>query len=124
MESGELPIAFMSKKLNKSHRNYSVTEQECLETMLSITKFRTFIEGHKFTVITDLTSSKWHMSQSNLSSKPTRWALKLQGFQFKIEHRKGTQNIVPHTHSPADFKNYRKWKIFVSWELTRGYLLI
>ncbi|XP_037899719.1 uncharacterized protein K02A2.6-like [Glossina fuscipes] len=29
-EGDELPIAFMSKKLNKAQRNYTVTEQECL----------------------------------------------------------------------------------------------
>lgn len=94
-EGDEFPIAFMSKKLNQAQRNYSVTEQECLAAMLSIKKFRAYVEGHEFTVITDHASLKWLMSQTDLSTRLARWALKLQGYRFKIEHRKGSQNVVP-----------------------------
>lgn len=94
-EGDEVPVAFMSKKLNKAQRNYSVTEQECLAAVLSIKKFRPYIEGHEFTVVTDHASLKWLMSQNDLSSRLARWALKLQGFNFRILHRKGSQNIVP-----------------------------
>lgn len=37
-ECDEVPIAFMSKKLNKAQRNYVVTEQEWLAAVLSIIK--------------------------------------------------------------------------------------
>lgn len=94
-EGDEFPVAFMSKKLNQAQRNYSVTEQECLAAMLCIKKFRAYVEGHEFTVITDHASLKWLMSQTDLSTRLARWALKLQGYRFKIEHRKGSQNIVP-----------------------------
>jgi len=94
-EGDEFPIAFVSKKLNKDQRNYSVTEQECLAAIVCIKRFRAYIEGHEFTVITDHASLKWLMSQTDLHSRIARWSLKLQGFYFKIEHRSGRLNVVP-----------------------------
>lgn len=94
-DGDEDPVAFMSKKLNKAQRNYSVTEQECLAAVLSVKKFRPYIEGHEFTIVTDHASPKWLMSQTDLSSRLARWALKLQGFSFKIQLRKGSLNVVP-----------------------------
>ncbi|XP_033237657.1 uncharacterized protein [Drosophila pseudoobscura] len=94
-EGDEYPIAFVSKKLNKAQKNYSVTEQECLAAIVCINKFRAYIEGHEFTVITDHASLKWLMSQTDLHSRLARWALKLQSFSFKIEHRSGRLNVVP-----------------------------
>ncbi|KAL7726326.1 hypothetical protein ACLKA6_010232 [Drosophila palustris] len=87
-ENDEVPIAYMSRKLNKCQRNYSVTEKECFAAILSIKKFRPYVEGHAFTVITDHASLKWLMSQSDLSTRLARWALKLQAYTFEIQHRK------------------------------------
>lgn len=98
-EGNERPIAFMSHKLNKSQRNYTITELECLAVVTAIAKYRSYIEGHEFKVITDHSSLKWLMSQKDLSGRLARWSLKLQGFNFSIEHRKGRDNVVPDTLS-------------------------
>lgn len=91
----EHPIAFMSQKLNGAQRNYSVTEQECLAAVLSLKKFRGYIEGMPFKVVTDHASLRWLMTQKDLNGRLARWSLKLQGYDFTIEHRKGSANIVP-----------------------------
>jgi len=58
-ESGEeYPIAFVSKKLNKAQKNYSVTEQECLAAIICIKRFRAYVKGHEFTMFTDHASLK------------------------------------------------------------------
>lgn len=97
----EHPIAFMSRKLNTAQRNYSVSELECLAAVLSIKQFRCYVEGMPFTVITDHASLKWLMGQRDLTGRLARWSLKLQAFDFQIEHRKGSSNIVPDALSRA-----------------------
>lgn len=94
-ESQEQVIQFFSKKMNDAQRNYTVSEKECLAVVLSLEKFRPFIEGYEFVVITDHSSLQWLMSTKDLSGRLARWSLKLQRYTFSIEHRKGSQNIVP-----------------------------
>lgn len=80
-------------------RNYTVTEIECLAVVMAIAKFRPYIEGFKFRLFTDHASLKWLMAQKDLSGRLARWALKLQGYDFTIEHRRGKDNVVPDTLS-------------------------
>lgn len=94
-ETNEYPIAFMSKKLNSSQRNHSVTEKECLAAIEAIERFRCYIELQEFEVITDHSSLTWLMRQPNLKGRLARWALKLQGYRFSISHRKGKEHVVP-----------------------------
>lgn len=91
----ERPIAFMSKKLNTSQRNYSVTERECLAAIEAIKRFRCYLELQDFEVITDHSSLKWLMTQPDLTGRLARWVFKLQPYRFTISHRKGKDHVVP-----------------------------
>lgn len=55
----EKVIGFMSHKLTSTQRKYSTTERECLAVLLAIEHFRAYIEGARFTVITDHSSLVW-----------------------------------------------------------------
>lgn len=102
-EGREHPIAFVSQKLNRAQRNYTVTELECMAAIVCVNRFRPYIEGLPFRIITDHSSLKWLMSQKDLSGRLARWSLKLQRYDFKIEHRKGSLNVVPDCLSRAEF---------------------
>ena len=97
----ERPIFYFSKKLNKAQRNYSVTEQECLAAVKAVEKFRPYVEMQPFKVITDHASLKWLMNQRDLSGRLARWSMALAKYDFSIEHRKGSEHIVPDALSRA-----------------------
>ena len=98
----EHPISYVSQKLNRSQSNYTVTELECLAAVVCVKKFRPYIEGLPFRIITDHSSLKWLMSQKDLSGRLARWSLQLQRYDFVIEHRKGRLNVVPDCLSRQD----------------------
>lgn len=99
----EKVIAFASRSLLSSERNYSVTERECLGVIFAIEKFRPYVEGRKFTVITDHYSLLWLSRLKNPSGKLARWAVRLQQFDFDLVHRKGKFNVVPDALSRITF---------------------
>lgn len=90
------PIAFFSRKLSATQRKYAPTEKECLGVILAIQKFRHYVEGSRFTVVTDAQSLIWlrRISAEGGSAKLVRWALKLQQYDFELLYRKGSLNIT------------------------------
>lgn len=94
-DGAERPISYISQKLNDAQKKYTVTELECLAALIAIKKFRPYVEGLPFTVITDHASLKWLMTQKELSGRLARWSLKLQAMDFIIEHQRGSENVVP-----------------------------
>jgi len=65
-----------------------------MAVVLAIKNFRMYIDVHSFKVVTDHSSLRWLMNQSDLSDRLARWAIKLQGYSFETEHRKGCENVV------------------------------
>lgn len=77
-DNQEMPVAYFSKKLNKAQSSYSVTELECLAVIMALKKFRPYVEGQDFTIVTDHASLQWLMRQTDLSGRLARWSLKLR----------------------------------------------
>ena len=94
-EGRERPISLRSKKLNAAEQKYAVYELEALGVVYSVRKFRHYIEGTTFRLVTDHNALLWLFRQPILRGKLARWALDLQQFDFTIEHRAGRAHIVP-----------------------------
>lgn len=97
----ERVVAYLSRKLTPQERKYQTTERECLAVIAAIEKFRPYIEGIRFTVITDHASLLWLQNLKNPAGRLGRWALRLQPYDFEIRHRKGKFMVVADALSRA-----------------------
>eukprot|EP00741_Cyanophora_paradoxa_P023218 tig00021579_g22426.t1 len=98
----ERPIAFISRTLTATEARYSSpTERECIAVMWAVKTWRHYFDcGHPFTIRTDHSPLQWLKSQELLANKAlSRAALVMQGFNYTIEYRPGSTNVV------ADFES-------------------
>lgn len=101
MEVGERVIAYGSRSLTKQEKNMSATERECLAVIWAIEKNRPYLEGSRFSVITDHHSLVWLHNLKDPGGRLSRWALRLQPYDYDIIHRKGKDHLVPDALSRA-----------------------
>lgn len=94
-EDGERVIAFLSRSLTRQERAYTTTERECLAVIWAMEKLKQYLDGVHFTVITDHYSLLWLDRLKNPTGRLARWAVRMQGFDFTIVHRKGKEHVVP-----------------------------
>lgn len=97
----EYVVAYASRTLTNAERKFSATEKECLAVLFGIEKYRSYIEGTKFQVLTDHFSLLWLHKLKDPTGRLGRWAVRLQQFDFDLIHRKGQENIVPDSLSRA-----------------------
>ncbi|CAF5209263.1 unnamed protein product, partial [Rotaria magnacalcarata] len=62
-------IGYASRTLSASERKYSPTERECLAIVYGCNYYRPYIEGTRFTAITDHKALKWLHSTKDLNSR-------------------------------------------------------
>ena len=113
------PVTFASRSLSNAETRYSQTEREALAVIFSCERFKNFVYGLRFTIVTD------HKPLLKLYSPPCsdpptrthRWSLRLQEFDFKLEYQLGLNNIadilsrkpffdIPKVNETEHFVNY------------------
>lgn len=89
--SGALhPVYYASGKTNTAEANYTSYELECLAIIKSLRKFRVYLLGVPFKIVTDCRAFALTMKKRDLCVRVARWALLLEEFQYTIEHRSET----------------------------------
>lgn len=81
------PIHYMSRKTTETEKKYTSYELEVLAIVESVKKFRVYLLGNKFKIVTDCQAFTKTMDKKDLTTRVARWALLLEEFQYTIEHR-------------------------------------
>lgn len=69
----ERVISYFSKRLSQEEENYSANDRELLGLVYFLKRFRCYLEGTSFEVITDNQILKSYFTKQKLSRKETRW---------------------------------------------------
>jgi hypothetical protein len=84
------PVTHASRMMTKTEKtNYCISEKECLAIVYATNKFRHYLIGLKFVIITDHLPLKWLASKQNLSARLIQWALHLSQFDYTVEYKSG-----------------------------------
>ena len=91
LEQDSHVIAYASRALTKSEKQYNVIQRECLALVYALKQFRHYLIGRSFNLVTDHAPLQW-LSAQKMEGLLCRWSLALQEYDFQIKYRKGIQN--------------------------------
>ena len=88
----EKPIAYASRSLSQIEKQYAQIEKEALSIVWGVWKFQTYLEGRKFTLVTDYKLLKYIMDPGKAipvtaGARLQRWCLFLGAFSYDIKFR-------------------------------------
>ena len=86
------PIAYASRTIQGSEKNYGITELEALAVVWATKHFRQYLYGYKSQIITDHQPLKSLLNTPHPSGKLARWGLALQELDTEIIYRPGRSN--------------------------------
>lgn len=88
-------IAYASKSLSELERKYFQTEREALALVWAVDRFKLYLQGTKFLLITDCKPLQFLFSpRSRPCARLERWVLRLQSYSFKIVYQPGPTNLA------------------------------
>ena len=99
IDDDEKPIAFGSRTLTPSEKNYSQIEKEGLAIMFGLEKFYMYLYGRPFTLFTDhrplvqIFGPKQGIPIQT-ASRLQRWAIQLSAFNYDIKYRTSKDNTI------------------------------
>lgn len=87
------PLAFASRGLSSSEKNYPAHKLEFLAMKWSICdKFQDYLHYAKFQVVTDNNPLTYVMSSAKLDATGLRWVAEISSFDFSLKYRPGRLN--------------------------------
>ena len=105
IEGKDLPIAFYSRSMTSAEKNYDTSQKELLAVIKSVEHFKQFLYGKEFVIKTDHHPLTSITTKSKPSVRLGRWLSELADYQFRIEHKKGAENILADALSRLNLPN-------------------
>ena len=94
------PVAFVSRSLVASERNYTQIEREALSIVFAVKRLHQYLYGRHFTLKTDHKPLlKIFGEKSGLpcvtAARLECWAVTLSSYSYSIQYIKGSDNVIP-----------------------------
>lgn len=83
------PVYYFSRKTTDQQKKWTSYQLEAYAIIETVKKFRVYLSGTNFKIITDCAAFKQTLRKKDVSPKVARWALFLEEFDYTIEHRPG-----------------------------------
>lgn len=98
------PVMFYSRQTTKEEQRYHSYELETLAIVNSLRRFRVYLLGLQFKVVTDCNALRTAMTKRDLIPRIGRWWLITQEFSFSVEYRPGTKmaHVDALSRNPVD----------------------
>lgn len=85
------PICYYSRQTTSDESKLHSYELETLAVVCALNRFRVYILGKSFKVITDCAAIRSTMTKRDLIPRVARWYILMQEYDFIVEHRDGTK---------------------------------
>ena len=96
------PIAYFSTALNGKRLLLSTYENELMALVLTVKEWQPYLLGHHFVVQTNQHNLKFLWEQQIMTEPQQKWLLKLMGYDFPIEFKRGKNNMAANALSRND----------------------
>lgn len=85
------PIAYFSRSTTDQESRYHSFELETLAIIYALRRFRCYLDGIPFCIVTDCNSLTMTLNKKAINPRIARWALELENYDYSIQHRSGVR---------------------------------
>jgi len=95
-------ISYGGRGLRPAEKNYTVCEKELLGIISGVLHYHEFLQPKPFLIKTDNNALKYLDFVKHITGRLGRWYMLLSCYKYRIEHIKGSKNVVADTLSRID----------------------
>lgn len=103
-----IPIAYFSKSLKPSEKNYPALKIELMAIHRSVTAFKYYLFNRDFIILSDSKPLKKYKRITNPADCATRWLMELSQYSFVFQHIPGNTNVLADYLSRENFEQVQE----------------